>query len=74
MEQITVIILFRQDHLLHKNKEERRKGIWPGVGIECYPAGDISLLALCLACEDLQGWCTEAMEGACLTQLCPWVC
>lgn len=56
MEQIIVIILFHQDHLLHKNKEERGKGTWPRIGMEHYPAGDIYLLASCSACEVLTGW------------------
>lgn len=73
MEQIIVIILFHQDHLLHKNKEERRKGTWPRISTEHYPAGDIYLLASCLACEALKGWCTQPVEGARLTRLCPWV-
>ena len=56
MEQIIVILLFHQDHLLHKNKEERGKGTWPRIGMEHYPAGDIYLLASCSACEVLTGW------------------
>lgn len=55
-EQIIVIILFYQDHLLHKNREERGKGTWPRIGMEHYPAGDIYLLASCSACEVLTGW------------------
>lgn len=73
MEQIIVIILFHQDHLLHKNKEERRRGTWPRIGAEHYPAGDIYLLASWLVCEVLKGWCTQLTKGACLMQLCPWV-
>ena len=57
MEQIIVIIFFHQDHLLHKNKEGRRKGAWPTIGIERSPAGDIYSLASCSAGEDVQGWC-----------------
>lgn len=72
MEQIIVIILFHRDHLLHKNKEERGKGTWPRIGMEHYPAGDIYLLASCLACEFQKGWCAELVEGACLMLLCPW--
>ena len=56
MEQIIVIILFYQDHLLHKNREERGKGTWPRIGMEHYPTGDIYLLASCSACEILTGW------------------
>lgn len=70
MEQIIVIILFHEDHLLHKNKEERKKGTWPRVGTECYPAGMFLYWLHAWLVKICRAGAQSPMEAACLMQLC----